>query len=138
MGAKQNSKIGNEVTDRTFQGSSEVLFPFFICPFPVLVPRSIYVSVKWFPAIFVAACFNDGRDSLTDFQYFVQRFNLAAHDCSSLPCGPEDFFPSVSSGAPNENIVENQLNIAFLNVFSYLNDIDIDIDIGRFRHNFIP
>ena len=38
MEAKQ--RIGNEVTDRAFQGSSEVLFPFFIFPFPVLVPTA--------------------------------------------------------------------------------------------------
>ena len=48
------------------------------------------------------------------------------------------FFSSVwstrgvlSSGAPNENIVQNHLlNIALLNVFWYLN--------GRYRHIFIP
>ena len=34
------------------------------------------------------------------------------------------------SGAPKENIVQNHLNIAFLNVFQYLN--------GRYRHIFIP
>ena len=34
------------------------------------------------------------------------------------------------SGAPNENIVQNHLNIALLNVFQYLN--------GRYRHIFIP
>ena len=34
------------------------------------------------------------------------------------------------SGAPNENIVQNHLNIALLNVFYYLN--------GRYRHIFIP
>ena len=34
------------------------------------------------------------------------------------------------SGAPNENIVENPLNIALLNVFWYFN--------GRYRHIFIP
>ena len=34
------------------------------------------------------------------------------------------------SGAPNENIVQNHLNIALLNVFSYLN--------GRYRQIFIP
>ena len=33
------------------------------------------------------------------------------------------------SGAPNENIVKNHLNIALLNVFQYLN--------GRYRHIFI-
>ena len=33
------------------------------------------------------------------------------------------------SGAPNENIVQNHLNIALLNVFQYLN--------GRYRHIFI-
>ena len=33
-------------------------------------------------------------------------------------------------GAPNENIVQNHLNIALLNVFLYLN--------GRYRHIFIP
>ena len=32
--------------------------------------------------------------------------------------------------APNENIVQNHLNIALLNVFKYLND--------RYRHPFIP
>ena len=32
--------------------------------------------------------------------------------------------------APNENIVQNHLNIALLNVFKYLND--------RYRHTFIP
>ena len=36
----------------------------------------------------------------------------------------------IYSGAPNENIVENNLNIALLNVFFYLN--------GRYRHIFIP
>ena len=35
-----------------------------------------------------------------------------------------------SAGAPNENIVQNHLIIALLNVFSYLN--------GRYRHIFIP
>ena len=34
------------------------------------------------------------------------------------------------SGAPNENIVQNHLNIALLNVFWYLN--------GRYKHIFIP
>ena len=34
------------------------------------------------------------------------------------------------TGAPNENIVQNHLNIALLNVFQYLN--------GRYRHIFIP
>ena len=33
------------------------------------------------------------------------------------------------TGAPNENIVQNHLNIALLNVFKYLN--------GRYRHIFI-
>ena len=33
-------------------------------------------------------------------------------------------------GAPNENIVQNHLNIALLNVFLYLN--------GRYRQIFIP
>ena len=32
--------------------------------------------------------------------------------------------------APNENIVQNHLNIALLNVFYYLN--------GRYKHIFIP
>ena len=32
----------------------------------------------------------------------------------------------LESGAPNENIVQNHLNIALLNVFQYLN--------GRYRH----
>ena len=36
----------------------------------------------------------------------------------------------VKTGAPNENIVQNHLNIALLNVFQYLND--------RYRHIFIP
>ena len=35
-----------------------------------------------------------------------------------------------ASGAPNENIVQNNLNIALLNAFWYLN--------GRNRHIFIP
>ena len=39
-------------------------------------------------------------------------------------------YTKVNSGAPNENIVQNHLNIAMLNVFSYLN--------GRYRHIFIP
>ena len=34
------------------------------------------------------------------------------------------------SGAPNENIVQNHLNIALLNVVDYLN--------GRYMHMFIP
>ena len=34
------------------------------------------------------------------------------------------------AGAPNENIVQNHLNIALLNVFYYLN--------GRYRYIFIP
>ena len=34
------------------------------------------------------------------------------------------------SGAPNENIVQNHLNIALLNAFQYFN--------GRYRHIFIP
>ena len=34
------------------------------------------------------------------------------------------------SGAPNENIVQNHLNIVLLNVFQHLN--------GRYRHIFIP
>ena len=37
---------------------------------------------------------------------------------------------SIISGAPNENIVQNHLNIALLNVFKYLN--------GRYRHIFVP
>ena len=36
----------------------------------------------------------------------------------------------ILSGAPNENIFQNHLNIALLNVFYYLN--------GRYRHIFIP
>ena len=36
----------------------------------------------------------------------------------------------IYSGAPNEDIVQNHLNIALLNVFQYLN--------GRYRHIFIP
>ena len=35
-----------------------------------------------------------------------------------------------SSGAPNENIVQNRLNVALLNVFWYLYD--------RYSHIFIP
>ena len=35
-----------------------------------------------------------------------------------------------TSGAPNENIVQNHLNIALLIVFQYLN--------GRYRHVFTP
>ena len=34
------------------------------------------------------------------------------------------------SGAPNENIVQNHLNILLLNVFQYLN--------GIYKHIFIP
>ena len=34
------------------------------------------------------------------------------------------------TGAPNENTVQNHLNIALLNVFQYFN--------GRYRHIFIP
>ena len=34
------------------------------------------------------------------------------------------------AGAPNQNIVQNHLNIALLNVFYYLN--------GRYKHIFIP
>ena len=34
------------------------------------------------------------------------------------------------AGAPNENIVQNHLNIALLNIFYYLN--------GRYKHIFIP
>ena len=34
------------------------------------------------------------------------------------------------TGAPNENIVQNHLNIALLNVFQYLN--------SGYRHIFIP
>ena len=34
------------------------------------------------------------------------------------------------AGAPNENVVQNQLNIALSNVFYYLN--------GRYKHIFIP
>ena len=34
------------------------------------------------------------------------------------------------TGAPNENMVQNHLNIALLNIFYYLN--------GRYRHIFIP
>ena len=33
-------------------------------------------------------------------------------------------------GAPNENIVQNHLNIALLKIFYHLN--------GRYRHIFIP
>ena len=36
----------------------------------------------------------------------------------------------VLSGAPNENIAQNHLNIALLNVFWYLN--------SKYRHIFIP
>ena len=35
-----------------------------------------------------------------------------------------------ATGAPNENIVQNNWNIVLLNVFYYLN--------GRYRHIFIP
>ena len=35
-----------------------------------------------------------------------------------------------NAGAPNQNIVQNNLNIALLNSFWYLN--------GRYRHIFIP
>ena len=35
-----------------------------------------------------------------------------------------------TAGAPNENMVQNHLNMALLNVFQYLN--------GRYRHIFIP
>ena len=34
------------------------------------------------------------------------------------------------AGAPNENIVQNHLNMALSNVFYYLN--------GRYKHIFIP
>ena len=34
------------------------------------------------------------------------------------------------TGAPNDNIVQNHLNIALLNVFQYLN--------GRYRHILSP
>ena len=42
----------------------------------------------------------------------------------------DQFSVWITTGVPNENIVENHLNIALLNVFSYLN--------GRYRHIFIP
>ena len=42
----------------------------------------------------------------------------------------ENFASVTSTGAPNENIVQNHLNIALLNVFWYLN--------GGYRHIFIP
>ena len=38
---------------------------------------------------------------------------------------------STLSGAPNENIVQNHLNIALFNVFQQLN-------LGRYRHIFVP
>ena len=41
----------------------------------------------------------------------------------------EQFTPIIL-GEPNENIVQNHLSIALLNVFWYLN--------GRYRHIFIP
>ena len=43
--------------------------------------------------------------------------------------GERPFILSWFSGEPNENIVENHLNMALLNVFQYLN--------GRYRHIFI-
>ena len=36
---------------------------------------------------------------------------------------------AVSAGGSNKNIIQNHLNIALINVFSYLN--------GRYRHTFI-
>ena len=35
--------------------------------------------------------------------------------------GIKSFFEVIKPGAPNENIVQNHLNIAVLNVFYYLN-----------------
>ena len=37
---------------------------------------------------------------------------------------------TIRTGAPNENVVQNHLNIALLDVFWYLN--------GKYRHIFIP
>ena len=41
-----------------------------------------------------------------------------------------DVRPVYAAGAPNENVIQNHLNIALLNVFQYLN--------GRYGHIFIP
>ena len=50
---------------------------------------------------------------------------------AALPCWFEPAKRLLrQTGAPNENIVQRQLNMAFLNVFYYLK--------GTYRHIFIP
>ena len=56
--------------------------------------------------------------------YFVYKFK------SNLIFKSSKIHKIYFSGAPNENTVQNHLNIALLNAFQYFN--------GRYRHIFIP
>ena len=64
---------------------------------------------------------------------FIQ---ISAQGKIRLSVKAEENFLAKPSGGPNENIVQNHLNIAFLNVFEYLK-VDIGIFLSlKFFHLF--
>ena len=72
---------------------------------------------------------SEGRPILVTFHFFLVL--LGATNVFSELIHPRLKLPNrVLTGAPKENMVQNHLNIALLNVFQYLN--------GRYRHTFIP
>ena len=62
----------------------------------------------------------------------LRKFLLENQMVRTIPFGKlhEQKTWAVISGAPNENIVQNHLNMALLNVFYYLN--------GRYKYIFSP
>ena len=72
---------------------------------------------------------SEGRPILVTFHFFLVL--LGATNVFSELIHPRLKLPNrVLTGAPKENMVQNHLNIALLNVSQYLN--------SRYRHTFIP
>ena len=78
--------------------------------------------------------FNNLLSRWSDY-YVTSPYNINTHiaqrtrDQNGKIDQPEAFI-FIYTGAPNENIAQNHLNIELLNVFQYLN--------GRYRHIFSP
>ena len=72
---------------------------------------------------------SEGRPILVTFHFFLVLLG-ATNVFSELIHPRLKLLNCVLTGAPKENMVQNHLNIALLNVFQYLN--------GRYRHTFIP
>ena len=126
------SKLSSYVCNKSF-----VIFP--------TVMNSLFVGV--FSCERIAAQFpplwkKDSPSSRTKKSSFIRRSanfgnvslfssTTRGNKCFSELIHPRLKLPNcVLTGAPKENMVQNHLNIALLNVFQYLN--------GRYRHTFIP